>query len=175
MAQILNNPARSLMLLLTMLVSVLVCTGCSNPQPLVDGKLPVEISGKTFQLEIVADNETRTKGLGDRRELAPGEGMLFSFPDSRIRTFVMRDCYIDIDIIFLDSAGNIVAMHQMKVEEPKRPDETQSQYENRLKKYPSRFNAQYAIELAGGALDQLDLTEGDHIDLNTSYLESVTQ
>ena len=175
MAQILNAPSRPLALLLTMLLSALVCTGCSNPQPLVDGKMPVEISGETFQLEIVADQDTRTKGLGDRKELAPGEGMLFSFPESRIRTFVMRDCFIDIDIIFLDSAGNIVAMHQMTVEEPKRPDESQFQYENRLKKYPSRFNAQYAIELAGGTLDRLNLSEGDHIDFDTGYLETVTQ
>ncbi len=175
MAQIMTNPARSLIVLMMMVFSALVCGGCSNPQPLVDGKMPVVIDGKTFHLDIVADDATRTKGLGDRRELAPDEGMLFSFPESRIRTFVMRDCYIDIDIIFLDSAGNIVAMHHMPIEEPKKPDESQYQYEIRLKKYPSRFNAQYAIELAGGTLEKLNLKPGDHIDLDTKYLESITR
>jgi len=101
--------------------------------------------------------------------------MLFSFPDAKIRYFVMRDCFIDIDIIFLDSAGRITAMHHMPVEAPKQANESQSDYERRLARYSSRYNAKYAIELVGGALETLDLQEGQLIKLDAEYLETVTQ
>ncbi|MEX0875885.1 MAG: DUF192 domain-containing protein [Phycisphaerales bacterium] len=157
----------------------MVCTmtlgGCSNGPTVVDGSMPVEISGRTFMLEIVADDESRTLGLGGRESLDPDKGMLFSFPDARLRRFVMRDCLIDIDIIYLDAAGRIVAMHAMEVEEPQGPGESQYDYEMRLKKYPSRYNAQYVIELLGGTLETLDLEEGETIELDTAYLQSITQ
>lgn len=166
---------RSTSLLLACLLAIpLLLTGCAKPA-VVDGKMPVEIGGQRFMLEIVADDDTRTLGLGKRASLAEGTGMLFSFPDSKLRTFVMRDCLFDIDIVFLDSAGRIVAMHTMTVEEPKRDDESQIQYELRLKKYPSRFNAQYVIEVSGGLLEGLPVKEGDRIDLDTEYLQSVTK
>ena len=174
MAQIVMNPAKSLPVLLVLLYTLLAGVGCSQPQAIVDGKMDINIAGKTFVCDVVADEASRTKGLGDRRSMSEQEGMIFSFPDSRIRTFVMRDCYFDIDIIFLDSAGRIVAMHAMKVEEPRREDESQLQYELRLKKYPSRFNAQYVIELKGGMLETLDLEEGDQIKLDTEALQAVT-
>ena len=174
MAQILKTQPKALPTILLMLYTLLTGVGCSQPQTITDGRMDVEIAGKTFDCEIVADQDSRTKGLGDRTEMDPREGMLFSFPDSKIRTFVMRDCYIDIDIIFLDSAGRVVATHAMKVEEPRREDESQLQYELRLKKYPSRFNAQYVIELKGGMLETLDIEAGDQIDLNTEALQEIT-
>lgn len=176
MAQIMIPTRRSLMLM-SLLATLAVCVlgGCSNAPSMIDGKMPVEIAGKTYQCEIVADDATRTLGLGKRESLAPGEGMLFSFPDARLRSFVMRDCLFDIDIIFLDSAGRIVAMHHMPVEEPKREDESQYQYEMRLAKYSSRYNAQYVIEINGGELAKLTLKEGDRIELDTEYLQSITR
>jgi uncharacterized protein len=163
-------------LFLMMLGSALMLwiSGCSKPA-IVDGVMPVEIGGRTFNLEIVADDATRNLGLGGRKSLDDDKGMLFSFKDAKIRQFVMRDCYIDIDIIFLDSAGRIIAMHHMPIEEPKKANESQAVYENRLKRYSSRFNAKYAIELVGGMLENLDLEDGQHINLDTAYLESITQ
>lgn len=186
MAQIMNQPVRTLALLTALTTATLPGLGCAGNQPaVVDGKMPVTIDGETFMCEIVADDETRTLGLGGRESMAPDEGMLFSFPNSRLRSFVMRDCLFDIDIIFLDSAGRIVAMHHMPAEEPIREDETRSYsvagvtyagtYEARLKKYSSRFNAQYAIELLGGTLERLEIAEGDRIELDTEYLQSITR
>ena len=87
----------------------------------------------------------------------------------------MRDCSIDIDIIFLDSAGRITAMHHMPTEDPRTKDETQYQYETRLQRYSSRFNAQYAIELVGGMLENLDLENGQQIKFDIEYLQSVSR
>lgn len=185
MAQIMTRPTRTLALLLGLLVTMLMATGCSNPPVVVDGKMPIEIGGQTFMCQIVADPDTRELGLGKRESLPADEGMIFSFPDSRLRSFVMRDCLFPIDIIFLDSAGRIVAMHHMPVEEPIREDETRASvingqlfagtYEMRLAKYSSRYNAQYAIELLGGTLEQFKLNEGDRIEFDTEYLQSITK
>ncbi len=173
MATIVTRTNRVLFIL-ALLCTLPLLGGCSKPA-MVDGVLPVEIGNKTFALEIVADDDSRNLGLGGRTEMDPDKGMIFSFPDSKLRRFVMRDCSIDIDIIFIDSAGRITAMHHMPTEEDKRDDETQYAYESRLLKYSSRFNAQYAIELVGGMLETLNLEEGQQIKLDTQYLQSVTR
>ena len=172
MASIVTNTTRMLTLLLVFALPMLV--GCSKPA-IVEGVLPVEISGKVFKLEIVADDDTRNVGLGGRKSMDADKGMIFSFPDSKLRKFLMRDCYIDIDIIFIDSAGRITAMHHMPIEEMMKENESMYVYESRLKKYSSRFNAQYAIELVGGMLESLNLEDGQQIKLDVEYLQSVTQ
>lgn len=181
MASIVTNRTAWALMLLSI---VLILAGCSKPA-VINGVMPVEIGDQTFELEIVADNDTRELGLGERKEMDADKGMLFAFPDSKLRNFVMRDCYIDIDIIFLDSAGRITSMHHMPIEDPIGPDETRNYkignrtysgtYDIRLKKYSSRFNAQYAIELVGGMLEKLDLENGQLINLDTDYLETITQ
>ena len=147
--------------------------GCSKPAA-PEGYEVVTIDGRDFTLELVADQASREKGLGGRESIPENGGMLFSFPDSQLRQFVMRDCLVPIDIIFLDHDGVIVTMHHMTIEEPRQPGETVLQYERRLKKYSSRFNARYAIELKGGMLEELDLQVGEKIRLDTGRLEKVT-
>jgi len=175
MAQIMTRPTQFITLFCSLLITMLASFGCSNPQTVIDGKMPIEIRGEVFMCEIVADDDLRELGLGKRESLPADEGMIFSFPNSRLRSFVMRDCLFDIDIIYLDSAGRIVAMHHMPVEDPKLEGESQYQYEQRLAKYSSRYNAQYVIELLGGTLERLDLNDGDRIEFDTEYLQSVTQ
>jgi uncharacterized protein len=132
----------------------------------------VKIAGKTYRLEIADTPEKRVKGLSGRTEIPETGGMLFIFPRDQVREqgFVMRDCPIDIDIIFLDPSGRITAMHEMKAEPPRGPGEGQpgeinEAYEMRLKRYSSRFPAQFAIEIKGGSLPKMNLREGEKIDL----------
>lgn len=156
------------------IVACIASPGCSKPAAPAGFEI-IEIGDRSFTLEVVADDASRTLGLGGRTEIPADGGMLFSFPDSRIRHFVMRDCLVDIDIIFLDAAGNITAMHHMPVEPPQTSEETDREYELRLKRYPSRFNARYAIELQGGMLENLDLRVGQTIDLPTKRLAEITR
>lgn len=158
-------------------------TGCSSDKPKPSAASNIEsvkIGGKWFQLELALDNETRFKGLSDRDHIEPDGGMLFVFKEPSVQRFVMRDCPIDIDIIFLDPSGHITAMYHMPVEPP-RDDATEPidptrgyapKYEDRLKKYSSRFAAQFVIELAGGTLEGLGLHEGDQIDLDVEGLKA---
>lgn len=121
----------------------------------------VTIAGQKFSLEAAIDDPVRIKGLGGRTEIAPRGGMLFVFPYSLELSFVMRDCVIPIDIAFLDSAGRVVAKHTMQPEPPRAENESPQDYENRLKKYSSRFAAQFAVEVKAGTLDALGVKEGD--------------
>lgn len=158
------------------LAAVLALPGCEQAEKDLDADtVGVKISGRTFFLELADDEASRVRGLSHREHLDPDGGMLFVFPRSDNRYFVMRHCVIPIDIIFLDGSGRVVAMHEMTIEEPKGENESDAQYESRLKRYPSRFSAQFAIELAGGTLKTLQVKEGDVIPLKLEALKSRAQ
>lgn len=150
--------------------------------------LPIEevtISGKTFKLERADTGETRFHGLSGRTNIPANGGMLFVFPARQVQRhgFVMRDCPVAIDIIYLDVAGRIVGMHKM-VPEPARSDaektldpltSVNAAYEARLKKYNATYPAQFVIELAGNTLDSLNLKDGQKIDLDLDRLKKMAK
>ncbi|MEM9064284.1 MAG: DUF192 domain-containing protein [Planctomycetota bacterium] len=140
----------------------------------------VDINGETFYLELAADPDTRFLGLGGRDFIAPDGGMLFAFPRPQQMQFVMRDCLVDIDIVFLDATGRVTAMHHMPKEplmEERREGESDAEYNARrqtyelsLKRYTSRSAAQFVLEFAGGTLERLDLQPGEKVELDTQAL-----
>ena len=125
----------------------------------------VQIRGVPFELEVAADPRTRERGLSGRRELPARGGMLFVFPNEAPRSFWMRDCVIDMDLLFLDRSGRLVSIHHMKVEPPRAPYEDPRAYWARLRQYPSGAPVMYAIELRSGVATALGLVRGEHIDL----------
>ena len=131
----------------------------------------VRLGDETFRLELALDPATRTLGLGGREEIAPDGGMLFVFPQAAQMAFVMRDCPIPIDVAFLDGAGRVVAIHEMQPEAPRAEDEGFWEYENRLRKYSSRFAAQFAVETAGGRMAEVGLKVGDLVPIDTEALK----
>lgn len=159
--------------------------GCESAPP---GYADVEISGKKFTLEVVDTPETRFKGLSGRTEIKADGGMLFVFPKPEpTLDFVMRDCPIPIDIIYLDGSGRVVASHKMVPEPPRSEAEkvntppvpgapawsyTNASYEKRLKKYPSRFSSQFVIELKGDTLDTLKVKPGDKVAFDAPALKA---
>ena len=148
--------------LTALLLGIAATAGCSSSAP--EGTQAVSISGRTFHLELALTDDARYQGLSDRAEIAENGGMLFVFPYSHVRRFVMRRCLVPIDIIFLDAAGRVVAMHQMNVVDYDLPDD-------KLPQYSSRYPAQFAIELKGQTLDELDLETGNRIDLPLADLK----
>lgn len=129
----------------------------------------IAVGPKTFKLELAADESVRMKGLGQRDKIADDGGMLFCFKDVQVRGFVMRDCPIDIDIIYLDGAGRVVSFYQMKAEPPRGDGEgkvgdfNNMKYESRLKPYSSRFGCQFVIELKGGTIPSLGVAAGQQV------------
>ncbi len=144
----------------------LACTESeSPPQPLprAPEALWVEIAGEPFELELALDADTRYQGLSGRLAIEPNGGMLFVNTVESPQAMVMRDCTIAIDVAFLDFSGEVVAIHEMRPELPHRPGESQSEYESRLRVYGSGTPAGFAIETAGGRLEEVGLQVGDRV------------
>ena len=71
-------------------------TGSSGPHVV----LP---DGSSIAVEVVADPESRARGLMYRPSLAENRGMLFLFPAPDVHSFWMKDTLIPLDMIWLDT------------------------------------------------------------------------
>src|SRR5215510_6073551 len=134
---------------------------------------PIVIAGEKFRLEIAADDAAREKGLMGRDHIDDSAGMLFIFPQPKELSFWMANCIIDIDILFLDAKGRIVATHKMKAEQLRKPGESQEDYEDRLKRYESKRSAQFAIELKAGTIERLKLKPGQQLSFDSTRLARI--
>lgn len=166
--------------------AALLTGGCDDSASRSTAK--VTLGGRAFFLELAIDGETRFRGLSERTHIEEDGGMLFVFPASQVQVhgFVMRDCPIPIDIVYLDSAGRIVAFHEMKPLPPRAVDGSEGRagpearfvdrrdnkkYEDRLVQYSSRFPTQFVIELKGGTIAPLKLKEGDKVEFDVEGLK----
>lgn len=159
---------------ITLIVMLATSDRPSTPKKSAAG-LPVEsikINGESFETEIAATLATRAKGLGGRDTIGRNEAMAFVFKESAPQRFWMIDCSMDIDIVFLDRTGKILAAHEMKKEPPRGPNETQAEYEARLPYYNSNGDALYALEFAPGTLTRLGLKAGQTIPLDHGKLKT---
>lgn len=154
-----------------LLLPALLLAGCaahagSEPTKTGDGeRVAVRVGGTVLHVETALDDATRYRGLSHRESIPEDGGMLFVFPSPQQLSFVMRDCLTPIDIAFLDGAGRVLALHEMQLE-PRREGESDADYNARLKRYPSRYRAQMALETGGGRLRALGLKVGDKIQLD---------
>jgi uncharacterized membrane protein (UPF0127 family) len=176
MASRIHMIARLSLALLVLVVIIGPLAWCSMRRP-ADGLETVIIDDRPFHLELALTPEERDRGLMNRASIPEDGGMLFIFPDTAMRSFWMLNCLVDIDIIFLDGNGRITAMHHMRALEPKREDETELEYQRRVGRwrYGSRFPAQFAIELRGGTIRELDLEIDDRIELDLARLKAMAR
>ncbi len=149
------RPARALVALLLLMTSTLPASGAASVE--------VQLGGESFTLELATDPGSRARGLMFRDSIAADGGMLFVFPDSRPRGFWMKNCLVDMDIIFLDAGGRVVRTLEMFAEPLQRQDESLSDYHRRLPSYRSVEPAQFAIELRHGTVPRLGIAAGDRL------------
>jgi len=132
----------------------LLTIGCQTGPTLKTGKL-VGKSGSSspvLNLEVAADDRTRQLGLMYRKELAPDAGMLFIFPDDQIRSFWMKNTFIELDIIFLTE--NLRSVSYIERAKPLS--------ERRLE---SSGPARYVLEVPGGSLERWGIRDLEHLEL----------
>lgn len=157
----------------------LMVAGCAPSPAAGNGKEKVVIKGETFELEPAIDDAKREQGLMGRASIPDHGGMLFVFPDSKVRvqSFWMKNCLVDMDIIYLDPFGRVTATHRMKALPPKWKDESEADYEERVREhsYSSGYPAQFAIELQAGSLDRLDVKIEQKIDLDLARLKGMAR
>lgn len=135
----------------------------------------VEIAGEMYELELALNRYDRERGLMDRKSILDHCGMLFVFPDAEERSFWMKNCVIDIDLMFLDSRGTVMSVHRMLAEEPKGEKESPWVYEARLEHYWSNGPARFAIELSAGSLDRHKIEVNDKITLDLPLLKRIAR
>ncbi len=155
-----------------MLFAAASLSGCQRGQS-TPGTEQVVIAGEEYQLEVAQDEATRAKGLMGRTEIASDGGMLFIFPTSELRSFWMGNCLVDIDIMFLDRYGRVTAIHTMKTEKPRKEDESEVDYSDRMPLYPSVYATQFAIELRAGSIERLGVDVDDKIELDLARLKAM--
>lgn len=107
----------------------------------------MEIGGQPFTLEIAATDEDRQRGLMERKSMPADAGMIFVFDREQFLSFWMKNTLIPLDILYLNNAGQIVTIAQMKP-----LDESG---------VPTRAPARYAIELNAGTARRLGVRVGD--------------
>jgi uncharacterized membrane protein (UPF0127 family) len=144
----------------------------SGPKTARSG-LPVEtitLGGKPFELEVAATPKAVERGLSGRSEIADGTGMIFVFPESRILSFWMIDCLVDIDVAYLDRTGKVISTYTIRTEPPQARGESREAYISRLKRYPSADDAIFAIEVKAGMLEKLGVRPGSTVKVDYAKL-----
>lgn len=68
----------------------------------------MQIDQHIFSLEVAKTEAEQNRGLQYRKTLDAKNGMLFPFKESKIANFWMKDCYIDLDILFFNQ-GKLVS------------------------------------------------------------------
>jgi uncharacterized protein len=129
----------------------------SGPSFRKDGRLsiiPANSSDKIWlDIEIADNEEKRMQGLMYRQSLMENEGMLFIFTNDEPRSFWMKNTFIPLDIIYINSRKEIVSIQ--KYTQPK------STYS-----IPSEKPAMYVLEVNAGFTDKYGINPGDKIDFS---------
>jgi len=105
---------------------------------------------KEIQIEIADNDFERQTGLMYRKKMDTDKGMLFVFEKSEIKSFYMKNTYIPLDIIYIDSNKTIINI--VKNAEPL----------NETSLY-SDAPATYVLEVNAGLSEKLSIKKGDKI------------
>jgi uncharacterized membrane protein (UPF0127 family) len=112
-------------------------------------------SGRILTLEVADDPRERWTGLRGRAALPEGHGMLFVFPADEIHSFVMEDCLIPLDLLWLDPSGRV--LHVEAGLEPC-PEDAEV-----CPTWTSPMPARFVLELAAGSATEEKLAAGSLI------------
>lgn len=147
------------------LALLLVGVGCDDDAP---ERIALDLGGKRFNLEIAVTDAAIERGLMFREELADDGGMIFVFRDQKPRSFWMKNCKIDLDIVFFDATGRIVNIQTMR--HPRTPEENEDP-----PSYWSGAPARFAIEINAGMADKLGLRVEDKPDLPVDRIKRLAE
>jgi uncharacterized protein len=148
-------PMRSLVLSFALL-ALAGCGGDGVVQSPAQPRAVIETSDGEVEIdvEIADDDAERERGLMERTELAPDDGMIFVFPNDVSGAFWMKNTLIPLSIAFYARDGRIVKILDM---EPCREDP--------CRLYDPRVSYRGALEVNQGAFDRWNVHEGDRVRL----------
>lgn len=114
------------------LLTLLACAAKGQHLPTIT----LEVGGVSVVAEVADDDAERQMGLMHREALERDHGMLFVYPDERLRGFWMKNTITPLSIAYISATGRIVHTAEMKP-----LDETV---------VPSNYPAMYALEMSQG-------------------------
>ena len=113
-------------------------------------EITLEIRNHKVTAEVATTELTRMNGLMYRRMLPENRGMLFVFPYVSEQSFWMKNTYVPLSIAFIDEAGIIVSIADMK---PLTTDP-----------HPSLKPAKYALEMNRGWFAKRGIKSGAKVE-----------
>jgi len=119
----------------------------------------VTIDGHIFRVWLARTEDQRREGLMfvSEDEIDDDQGMLFLFDREQPLSFWMKNTIISLDVAFARSDGTIVTIHTM-------PPLTTNLF-------ASIEPAMFALEVKGGTFRQLNIHEGDRIQIPPSVFK----
>ncbi|PIP01046.1 conserved hypothetical protein [uncultured Pleomorphomonas sp.] len=103
-----------------------------------------------YQVEIADTDESRSRGLMFRREVAPGTGMLFDMGATRDVAFWMHNTFVPLDLVFISEKGRVVSIaHGAKPQSDAR--------------IPSQSPVRFVLELPTPEAKRIGLSVGDRV------------
>lgn len=149
-------------LVLDLVLATMILAGCGGSPVAQSGTATAPVTGSSgprvvlpdgssIAVEVVADPESRARGLMYRPSLAENRGMLFLFPAPDVHSFWMKDTLIPLDMIWLDPERRIIAIERDVP--PCQADPCPS--------YGPSAEALYVLELAAGQAAAHRLERGD--------------
>ena len=67
-----------------------------------------------IKAEVAVSDEQRAQGLMFREKMAPNEGMVFRFPESRPICMWMKNTLLPLSVAFIDDHGRIINIEDMQ-------------------------------------------------------------
>ncbi|MBI5202395.1 MAG: DUF192 domain-containing protein [Elusimicrobia bacterium] len=116
--------------------------------------------GKSIKVELAVTPEQREIGLMNRTTLPKDYGMLFVFPVEMRLEFWMKNTFVDLDMVFIDTAGKVTALH------PKVPRSYKDTPEEKLARRGGL--GRYVLELPSGAAARHKLKVGQTLSFKVS-------
>ncbi len=117
----------------------------------VDFPSQVCLRDTCLNVEVADTEEERSRGLQNRTSLPEGEGMLFVFPSEGIYRFWMKETFISLDMIWLDSQRRIVGI----------ATDVPPCQQDPCPQYGPSAQALYVLEAGAGYAGRLGLKAGD--------------
>ncbi len=102
-------------------------------------------------IEVADNDQRRARGLMYRSSLPADGGMLFIFDTEEMQSFWMKNTYISLDMLFVNTDKEIVTIHANTTP-------------MREWSYASTKPALYVLEVNAGFCNQHGVSEGDKID-----------
>lgn len=114
-------------------------------------KKKIKIDKQILTVEVAENEEQHQQGLMHRQKLEPNSGMMFVFPDEEIRSFWMKNTYVDLSIGFFDKNRKLIDIQDMK---------STTMMQKEFPSYQSAGPAQFALEVPQGWFHKKGIKKG---------------